>query len=86
MSLIQPPTFSPEVLVAIDAVTKAAEEVKRIYGSDFSSALNDGQPITEADTRSNEVIQKILDTTGYTTLSEESVANSFPVSKSYAEI
>ena len=73
MNLIEPPNFSPDVLVAIDAVTKAAEEVKRIYGSDFSSALNDGQPITEADTGSNEVIKKILATTGYTILSEESV-------------
>jgi len=63
----------PETKLAIDAATKAASKVLKIYSTDFSHSLkNNKEPITEADIQSNQIIEKILSNSGYPILSEES--------------
>ena len=64
----------PEIKLAIQAVIEAGKEVMTIYNQGFSSTIkNDNQPITEADIRSNNIIQKLISSFGYPILSEESV-------------
>lgn len=66
------PLFSTETLIAINAARKAAKEILDVYQTDFVAEIRDGEPVTEADNRSNDVIIKELDRTGYPILSEES--------------
>jgi 3'(2'), 5'-bisphosphate nucleotidase len=64
----------PETKLAVNAVIEAGKAVMNIYEQDFVSRLkDDSEPVTEADIRSNEIIRKILSTSGYMILSEESI-------------
>jgi len=63
-----------ETPVAIEAAIKAGKEVMDIYNQKFSSTLKiDNEPLTEADIKSNNIIQKIISQFGYPILSEESI-------------
>ena len=64
----------PETELAINAVKEAGNAVMEIYKHDFTSTTKkDNSPLTEADLKSNDIIQKIIVGTGYPVLSEESV-------------
>ena len=63
-----------ETPVAIEAAIKAGKEVMDVYNQKFSSTLKiDNEPLTEADIKSNNIIQKIISQFGYPILSEESI-------------
>jgi 3'(2'), 5'-bisphosphate nucleotidase len=62
--------------IALDAVLEASKEILKVYNSDFSSELKEGkEPLTKADTRSNEILIKRLSVLNYPILSEESKDN-----------
>ena len=64
----------PETELAIRAVKEAGDAVMKIYRHDFTTTFKkDNEPLTEADLKSNNIIQKILASTGYPILSEESL-------------
>jgi len=63
-----------EVSLAIQAALEAGKTVMNVYNQEFSSTLkNDNTPLTEADVKSNQIIQKIISVLGHPILSEESV-------------
>ena len=63
-----------EVRLAIQAALEAGKTVMNVYNQEFSSTLkNDNEPLTEADVKSNQIIQKIISDSGHPILSEESV-------------
>ena len=63
-----------ETELAVRAVKEAGDAVMKIYGHDFTTTFKkDNEPLTEADLKSNNIIQKILASTGYPILSEESL-------------
>ena len=63
---------SPELSVAVDAVLEAGKAVMEVYAGDFSvREKDDGSPVTEADSRSHDVISNMLGGTEYPVLSEE---------------
>ena len=63
-----------ETKLAINAVIEAGKAVMEIYEQDFSVELKqDRSPLTQADIKSNEIIQRIISVSGYPILSEESV-------------
>ena len=65
-----------ELLLAIEAVTKAGQIVLDIYNKNFQTLYkNDKEPLTEADIQSNELIQMILSRSIHPILSEESKDN-----------
>ncbi len=62
-----------EVRLAIQAALEAGKTVMNVYNQEFSSTLkNDNTPLTEADVKSNQIIQKIISDSGHPILSEES--------------
>jgi len=64
----------PEAKLAINAVKEAGNAVMEIYKHNFTSITKkDNSPLTEADLKSNDIIQKIIASTGYPVLSEESL-------------
>jgi len=64
----------PETQLAIQAALEAGKTVMNVYNQEFSSTLkNDNEPLTEADVKSNQIIQKIISDSGHPILSEESV-------------
>jgi len=64
----------PEIKLAIQAAIEAGKEVMSVYNQEFSSTVkNDNEPLTEADIKSNNIIQKIISSFDYPILSEESV-------------
>jgi len=64
----------PETQLAIQAALEAGKTVMNVYNQEFSSTLkNDNEPLTEADIKSNQIIQKIISDSGHPILSEESV-------------
>ena len=66
----------PEIQLAIDAALKAGQTVMEVYKKNFSTSLkNDKEPITEADIKSNLIIQKIISDSSYPILSEETIDN-----------
>ena len=66
----------PEIHLAIQAALDAGKEVMDVYEEEFSSTLkNDNEPLTEADIKSNQIIQKIILNSGHPILSEESEDN-----------
>lgn len=66
------PNKLPELDVAIDAAVEAGNAILEIYDGNYeTSTKSDDSPITEADLKSNEIIKKILSSTGHTILSEE---------------
>ena len=71
------PPFSnilSETNVAIEAAMKAGKAVIEVYKNNFSYQVkDDNSPITEADIKSNGIIQEVLSTTNIPILSEENV-------------
>ncbi len=66
----------PEIQLAINAALKAGEAVMEVYKRNFSASLkSDNEPITEADIKSNTIIQKIISESNYPILSEETTDN-----------
>jgi len=66
----------PETKSAVKAAFQAGETVKKIYNQDFSiSRKNDNEPITEADIKSNEIIENLISKSKHPILSEESKDN-----------
>jgi len=64
----------PETRLAVEAAIIAGKTVMNVYNREFSSTLkNDNEPLTEADVKSNQIIQKIISDSGHLILSEESV-------------
>jgi len=63
----------PETRLTIKAAIEAGKAVMELYDYPISSTLkNDNEPVTEADIKSNEIIQKIISVFDYPILSEES--------------
>lgn len=63
---------SPEFYAAVTAAFEGGEAVMEVYSGEFAvREKDDGSPVTEADTRSHEVISGILGGTGHPILSEE---------------
>ncbi len=63
-----------EVQLAINAAIEAGKIVMKIYQHNFSTKLKkDNSPLTEADIKSNEIIQRIISVSGYPILSEETM-------------
>ena len=61
-----------ELEFALKAVIKARQEILEIYKDEISSSKkSDNSPITEADLKSNYIINEILSETGHSILSEE---------------
>jgi len=66
----------PEIGLAIQAAFEAGKTVMNVYNQEFSSTLKkDNEPLTEADVKSNQIIQKTISDSGYHILSEESKDN-----------
>ena len=66
----------PEIHLAINAALKAGKAVMEVYNQNFSTTLkSDDEPITEADIKSNSIIQKIISDSNYPILSEETTDN-----------
>ncbi len=65
----------PETVLAIKSVVKAGETIMKIYNKKSLYTLKDGEPVTLADKKSNEIIQDILSRSNYVVLSEESEDN-----------
>lgn len=66
----------PETHLAIQAALEAGKKVMNVYNHEFSSTLKkDNEPLTEADVKSNQIIQKIILDSGHHILSEESEDN-----------
>ena len=64
----------PETELAVRAVKEAGDAVMKIYRHDFTTTFKkDNEPLTEADLKSNDIIKKIIATTDYPILSEESL-------------
>ena len=64
----------PETELAVYAVKEAGNTVMKIYKQDFVTTLKkDNEPLSEADLKSNNIIKKIIASTGYPILSEESL-------------
>jgi len=62
----------PELDVALQAVIEAGNEILKIYGENYKTSIKqDNSPVTEADLKSNEVINRILSKTDHQILSEE---------------
>ena len=66
------PNKLPELDVAIDAAIEAGNAILEFYDGNYKTTTkSDDSPITEADLKSNEIIKKILSSTGHIILSEE---------------
>ena len=66
----------PEIHLALDASLMAGEAIIELYKKNFSTSVkSDKEPITEADIKSNTLIQKILSETNFPILSEETIDN-----------
>ena len=66
----------PEINLAIDAIIKAGKTVMKIYNQPFEAKNKfDNSPVTEADIESNKIIYKIISTSNYPILSEETEDN-----------
>jgi len=64
----------PETQIAIDAAIDAGKKIMEIYDTDFSITLkNYNEPLTEADIKSNKIIQEKISLFGHPILSEESL-------------
>lgn len=75
---IEIPISNPfsEIHLAIKAALEAGKIIMNVYEKEFTSSLkNDNEPLTEADIKSNQIIQKIISDSGYPILSEESEDN-----------
>lgn len=64
--------LSPETILAMNTAIKAGKSILPIYKKNFSiSFKKDGEPVTEADLKSNQIIFKELSKLKYPIISEE---------------
>ena len=64
----------PELDIAIKAAQEASNTILEIYQSNYNTfTKTDNSPVTDADLKSNNVINKILSNTKYSILSEEDI-------------
>jgi len=72
----------PELDIAIKAAQDASKIILEIYQSDYNTfTKSDNSPVTDADLKSNSVINEILSNTKYSILSEEDTDNLSRLSK-----
>ena len=72
----------PELDIAIKAAQEASNTILEIYQSDYNTfTKNDNSPVTDADLKSNKVINEILSNTKYSILSEEELDDQSRLSK-----
>ena len=72
----------PELDIAIKAAQEASKKILEIYESDYNTfTKSDDSPVTDADLKSNKVINEILSNTKYSILSEEDVDDQSRLSK-----
>jgi 3'(2'), 5'-bisphosphate nucleotidase len=72
----------PELDIAIKAAQEASNKILEIYQSDYNTfTKSDNSPVTDADLKSNKVINEILSNTKYSILSEEDVDDKSRLSK-----
>ena len=72
----------PELDIAIKAAQKASNTILEIYQSDYNTfTKSDDSPVTDADLKSNKVINEILSNTKYSILSEEDFDDQSRLSK-----
>jgi len=68
------PNKIPELDIAIEAAKDASNTILEIYQSNYNTfTKTDNSPVTDADLKSNNVINKILSNTKYSILSEEDI-------------
>ena len=74
MNNIPIPNKIPELDIAIEAAKDASNTILEIYQSNYNTfTKTDNSPVTDADLKSNSVINEILSNTKYSILSEEDV-------------
>ena len=72
----------PELDIAIKAAQKASNIILEIYQNGYDTfTKNDNSPVTDADLKSNEVINEILSNTKHSILSEEDIDDQSRLSK-----
>ena len=72
----------PELDIAIKAAQEASKKILEIYESDYNTfTKSDDSPVTDADLKSNKVINEILSNTKYSILSEEDLDDQSRLSK-----
>jgi len=68
------PDKIPELDIAIKAAQEASNVILEIYQKDYNTfTKTDNSPVTDADLKSNKVINEILSNTKYSILSEEDI-------------
>lgn len=72
----------PELDIAIKAAQEAGEAILEIYQKDYNTfTKTDDSPVTDADLKSNKIINEILSNTKYSILSEEDIDDQNRLSK-----
>ena len=72
----------PELDIAIKAAQEASNAILEIYKNDYNTfTKSDNSPVTDADLKSNKVINEILSNTKYSILSEEDFDDQSRLSK-----
>ncbi|MDB9722278.1 3'(2'),5'-bisphosphate nucleotidase CysQ [Nitrosopumilus sp.] len=72
----------PELDIAIKAAQEASNIILEIYQKDYNTyTKTDNSPVTDADLKSNKIINKILSNTKYSILSEEDIDDQSRLSK-----
>ncbi|MFB1007316.1 MAG: 3'(2'),5'-bisphosphate nucleotidase CysQ, partial [Nitrosopumilus sp.] len=76
------PDKIPELDIAIKAAQEASKVILEIYKKDYNTfTKTDNSPVTDADLKSNKVINEILSNTKYSILSEEDIDDQSRLSK-----
>ena len=82
MNNIPIPNKIPELDIAIKAAQEAGEAILEIYQKDYNTfTKTDDSPVTDADLKSNKIINEILSNTKYSILSEEVIDDQSRLSK-----
>ena len=82
MNNIPIPDKIPELDIAIEAAQEASDVILEIYQKDYNTfTKTDNSPVTDADLKSNKVINEILSNTKYSILSEEDIDDQSRLSK-----
>ncbi len=82
MNNIPIPNKIPELDIAIKAAQEASNVILEIYQKDYNTfTKTDNSPVTDADLKSNKVINEILSNTKYSILSEEDIDDQSRLSK-----
>ncbi len=82
MNNIPIPDKIPELDIAIKAAQEASNVILEIYQKDYNTfTKTDNSPVTDADLKSNKIINEILSNTKYSILSEEDIDDQSRLSK-----